>query len=676
MVRYSSKRAVSYGVLSAAIIIAGLFVFFQASRLLPEGNAKRPTVRHGNSLDLQKLNLSKEYTPAEIEAFYGLPENIRPEDVLTLPPSGRTLAEETYEFRSVWLRLRLPAVNKETEKVISVLPPLFDRVELHQYVTGGVHAQSSFFRLGFAGEDGSLENPMPSFGMLMPKGETVLIIRLEAINALQASVYVENPHKAFDSISKQHILMGAFFGILFALMFYNWVVYRVLRHRFLLHYLGVMTTSGLFAAALHGYMDFWIPGGLNFGHRIGFLNYLILASLTFFLRSFLMTPRLAPWLDYYHQFIIAICLTGAAISLTPLDAIISPWAGPGLDIISGVQALMILATGVVVLWRGFTPARFFLLAWTISLLGVAITFAGILGVLPMTFWVRFGMQISGALEMVVFAVAVGDRFRRIQQEKIDLARASWQNQRLKTLIDMACHDISSPLSVIQLHADIAQAEGKDNEQWESIRKAATQQSNILRYIRSEQLRSAGTTEDPTLERAELSKVIPELQFLFGSRAARKGVLLRLPQASSLKGITLRASSVILVNSILGNLFSNAIKFTTRGGAVSFEVTRPQPGWIAMSIIDEGIGLEASELALIESGDIGLIRSRPGTEAEEGSGLGLGIVRSLTESLGGTLKVENRPAPEKGTKVTIRMQEAEPLIESRLDIERNSSIGSG
>jgi len=143
--------------------------------------------------------------------------------------------------------------------------------------------------LGKAGESGTLDYPMPSFGLRVPDSGSTALFRLEAINKPSVSFVLESPHTSLIEVSRQNTVLSGYFGLLAALMFYNAVIYRVLQQKFLLHYFAVIASIGLFGLCMHGYLDYLIPGGYRLSRRLGVLNYLAMIAGTGFTRSFLMT---------------------------------------------------------------------------------------------------------------------------------------------------------------------------------------------------------------------------------------------------------------------------------------------------------------------------------------------------------------------------------------------------
>ncbi len=105
----------------------------------------------------------------------------------------------------------------------------------------------------------------------------------------------------------------------------------------------------------------------------------------------------------------------------------------------------------------------------------------------------------------------------------------------------------------------------------------------------------------------------------------------------------------MLNTVLRNLVSNAIKFTPRGGriVVSGEIKDNE---VLISIKDNGIGIPQENLARLFRIDSKY--SRPGTEKELGTGLGLKLSREFIEKLGGEIWVES--AENEGSKFTFSL----------------------
>ena len=98
-----------------------------------------------------------------------------------------------------------------------------------------------------------------------------------------------------------------------------------------------------------------------------------------------------------------------------------------------------------------------------------------------------------------------------------------------------------------------------------------------------------------------------------------------------------AADVQRVRQVLGNLLSNALKFTDAGGRVELSFERRDHDAL-VSVDDSGIGIPAEHLATLFEPFKRI--EIPGQHSREGTGLGLAIARRLTEAMGGQVGVES------------------------------------
>ena len=155
--------------------------------------------------------------------------------------------------------------------------------------------------------------------------------------------------------------------------------------------------------------------------------------------------------------------------------------------------------------------------------------------------------------------------------------------------------------------------------------------------------------------------------MVGTRAENKGLTLRAAVADNLPRLF---ADERRMKQILINLLSNAVKFTKTGKNVWIAADIVADGSVQIVVGDEGIGMEAEDVlkALQPFG-----RTRGGIAvAEEGTGLGLPLARSLVEAHGGTLTVDSTPG--KGTTVTLLFP-ASRVVQAAADpLPRQPAVG--
>ncbi len=103
------------------------------------------------------------------------------------------------------------------------------------------------------------------------------------------------------------------------------------------------------------------------------------------------------------------------------------------------------------------------------------------------------------------------------------------------------------------------------------------------------------------------------------------------------GETFIFADMNMLETIVRNLVSNAIKFTPSGGSVAVSMTQAKDA-VTIAVTDTGIGIEAAYLPKLF--DIGAKYRRAGTAHEKGTGLGLILCKEFVERHGGKIYVES------------------------------------
>ncbi|RYD88253.1 MAG: HAMP domain-containing histidine kinase [Sphingobacteriales bacterium] len=124
-------------------------------------------------------------------------------------------------------------------------------------------------------------------------------------------------------------------------------------------------------------------------------------------------------------------------------------------------------------------------------------------------------------------------------------------------------------------------------------------------------------------------------------AAQKNVTLINEVATNLTG----SHNEKIISFILRNLLVNAVKFT-RDGTVRMTANRVNDK-INICVADTGRGMTEEQVQKILSKES---RSTPGTDNEQGSGLGYLLIHEFLQQTGGTINIES--AVGRGTKVAL------------------------
>jgi signal transduction histidine kinase len=207
------------------------------------------------------------------------------------------------------------------------------------------------------------------------------------------------------------------------------------------------------------------------------------------------------------------------------------------------------------------------------------------------------------------------------------------------------HELRNPLTAIVGHADLALEDPdlapKTREQLEVIAGAGERMQKLISEILAS---SRGVfREVATPLTADACRIIASSLESFRPAAAAHSVSIveELPPTAVVLGDGFR------LRQAFDNILSNAIKYTPAGGTIriSGEVS---PDDVVLRFADSGIGIHSVDLARVFDP---YFRARTAREsATPGTGLGMGIIRSIVEDQGGSLFLESEPGV--GTTVTL------------------------
>ena len=225
--------------------------------------------------------------------------------------------------------------------------------------------------------------------------------------------------------------------------------------------------------------------------------------------------------------------------------------------------------------------------------------------------------------------------RIIVQQNDELKRTIGNRDKMYSVI---AHDLRSPMAsirmVLNLVVNCLSREVVGDEIFDLIDKANRESEethdlldNLLKWTKSQTGRLNVVFQD-----FDLSDVVPGVVDIFVMIAETKHIELKLDMGNS--PIMVRADKDML-NTVIRNFISNAIKFSNEGSSIDIYVTL-QDKFAKINVRDHGVGISEDRLHnLFRAG-----KTTYGTNNEEGSGLGLQLCQDFAEKNGGSVCVES------------------------------------
>lgn len=347
-----------------------------------------------------------------------------------LPPGGPVFGFQRDTF---WFHATLLNRNPDEPRWLLVQKyPLSDYVDVYlRHPDGRIEHQASGDRLPF--DSRAIRYRTPNFEVRLPPGQPVeLLVRVRSESSMQVPLALYTP-MAFAELARDAQLgIGIYYGILIALLVYNLVLWLWLRDWSYFWYLFHVGGFGLVLFCLNGlaFEYLWPNSPLMQEWCVPVSICIALAAMQQFARHFLDLEHRWPAANRLSvAFLVFFAVMGVASFALPYrisTPIVSAAVFPNV--------IFIVTQSVVMLRRGFEPARLFLLAWAVFLAGTAVFAALAFGLLPKNFFTEYGVQMGSALEMLLLSVALGYRYASLRTENIRIVQET--NEKLdRTVIE-------------------------------------------------------------------------------------------------------------------------------------------------------------------------------------------------------------------------------------------------
>ncbi len=214
------------------------------------------------------------------------------------------------------------------------------------------------------------------------------------------------------------------------------------------------------------------------------------------------------------------------------------------------------------------------------------------------------------------------------------------NKTKDKFFTMLAHDLKSPFNSILgfsqlLKANVEKGDNVRNLEFtnhihSSADKTLKLLDNLLQWFGS-RIGRVGFKPDSV----ELIDIINKNIELFFEVSVKKKITL----SSTVKNNIYVYADINLLNTVLRNLISNAIKFTHPNGTICINAIE-NDNEIEISVVDNGIGIKKDIIPILFNIDSKI--TTQGTEGETGTGFGLALVKEFVEKNNGRVWLESEP----------------------------------
>lgn len=242
-----------------------------------------------------------------------------------------------------------------------------------------------------------------------------ILLKIENTDKKIFIAYVTEDVEFKGIIDFENILFGLLTGVFVGLFFYNLFLYFSVKDKIYLVYV-VHTALVWFAqASILGFTQVLIWPEWDWMNSRSIVIFSSLVSIVgiLFLRIFLLTKHYVQKLDkgfYFIFFVYGFILINAFFFSITISYQV-------LLVTQSIVVLYVLFVASVTLRLGYRPARYYLLAWSIFMIGIFLFVFSEMGIIPTNNLTAYIMPLGSALEVVLLSFALADKINILKKEK-------------------------------------------------------------------------------------------------------------------------------------------------------------------------------------------------------------------------------------------------------------------
>ena len=341
-------------------------------------------------------------------------------------------SESTY-----WFSMRIENDTlRHVDKLLEIGYPLLDIIDVYINTTKSQNNALALRPILLGDTQPFSERPVEHRNFLIPvalePGEQLhLIIRVQGSSSIQLPLLLWEERSFWTDDQAVLLFQGIYFGVMFIMMIYNFLLFISMGDRNYLYYVITVFFVVLNQASVRGYtfQYLWPESPLIQELSMPLLVSWGTASVAVFSVSFMEMRTRSPLLFYVIVILlVSLILNGFAVPLLSYN--VSIRIGIMLSVL---YAIFVFTAGIGISFRGYKPAAYFLLAYTMMLTGTLVLALSKLGYIPRNFFTENGQGIGSLLEVTLLAFALVYRITLLKEGKEEAERKTKANLESEVL---------------------------------------------------------------------------------------------------------------------------------------------------------------------------------------------------------------------------------------------------
>jgi signal transduction histidine kinase len=333
----------------------------------------------------------------------------------------------------IWVKFKVQNQSTDSIYLIQINQSNLDEIIFYDYSDKNELSSVQFSGEKIKIDQRKYKDQYPIFDTKIPINTThTYLLKISSGEQILLPLQIADVSGIQERNRNRDILYGIYFGIIIVMMAYNFFLYFTLRDKNYLFYVVYIFFVGLTQAVLEGYCykfiwtnNYWLAT-----RSVYFSSAFVSISAIVFLRYFLHTKEYASKLDNlanYLMVFLAICIFSSYYEVNRFS---HNFTQVGIVLVS----IYIFSSSLVVLRKGYRPAKFFFIAWFILVIGIFIFVLKDAGIIEANNYTTYTLPIGSALETLLLSFALADRINILKKEKelsqAEALKISEENQKL------------------------------------------------------------------------------------------------------------------------------------------------------------------------------------------------------------------------------------------------------
>lgn len=559
-----------------------------------------------------------------------------------------------------WVKFTLENVDSETQTLyLETARPITDVADLYMLLEGQI---TKVIRNGDLTpfEDREIQHRKLLFPItLSPNSSAVFFLHLQSDGeVINLPLTLHNGASLIESTFTDQLVFGIFYGILLlAALTYLFFYFGIKEKSFIL-YVSYVISIALLHSSLDGYFYQYLLGESGwFADR----SILIFATVSAILlnrysQAFIQIKSFAKGLNTTIN-LVNISLIILLLGIVSFNSA-KPLYYPLVNALGFLGVILAVVSIVMSFIKKKPVDVFFALGFTSLTLGFVIFILNNFSLIQNSFLTENAAKLGTGLEILFLSLSMANRIRILRAEKekaqeFALQRSEESNEIKSFFLSNVSHELRTPLNAILGLSQTIMREIQDEKIKENL--------EVIKYSSVSLLSSIDDILDYSkIEKGELNleqkafdfhKVLNEIKLLSHQQARDKGLKFSFEENIQLPKKLM--GDATRLRQILMNVINNSIKFTPQGEvklAITSIQEKDKKTVLSFEISDTGVGIKPEKLdRIFES----FIQEQIDDKRKFGGfGLGLCIVKALTQLYQGTVEIQSELG--KGTKVSIAL----------------------